>query len=58
MLQGVGLAFCSVKDRIAYNMIKRAEEQGIISPERTTLVTLSATQLPSAVLLPRHFMEW
>ncbi|BDA41494.1 Cysteine synthase, chloroplastic/chromoplastic [Coccomyxa sp. Obi] len=28
----------SVKDRIAYNMIKRAEEQGIISPERTTLV--------------------
>ena len=28
----------SVKDRIAYNMIRRAEEQGIISPERTTLV--------------------
>jgi hypothetical protein len=31
-------AMCSVKDRIAFNMIKRAEEQGIISPERTTLV--------------------
>ncbi|CAL5222651.1 g5047 [Coccomyxa viridis] len=28
----------SVKDRIAFNMIKRAEEQGIISPEHTTLV--------------------
>ena len=30
---------CSVKDRIAFNMIKRAEEQGIISPEHTTLVS-------------------
>ena len=29
----------SVKDRIAFNMIKRAEEQGIISPEHTTLVS-------------------
>ncbi|EIE25216.1 cysteine synthase A [Coccomyxa subellipsoidea C-169] len=28
----------SVKDRIAYNMIKRAEEQGIISPDKTILV--------------------
>lgn len=31
---------CSVKDRIAFNMIKRAEEQGIISPEHTTLVCI------------------
>jgi cysteine synthase len=29
---------CSVKDRIAYNMIRIAEERGLISPERTTLV--------------------
>lgn len=28
----------SVKDRIALNMIKRAEEQGLISPETTVLV--------------------
>jgi len=28
----------SVKDRIALNMIRRAEEQGLISPEHTTLV--------------------
>ncbi|KAK9846352.1 hypothetical protein WJX81_002167 [Elliptochloris bilobata] len=28
----------SVKDRIAFNMIRRAEELGTISPERTTLV--------------------
>lgn len=28
----------SVKDRIAYNMIKKAEDAGMISPERTVLV--------------------
>ena len=30
---------CSVKDRIACNMIRRAEEQGLISSEHTTLVS-------------------
>ena len=29
---------CSVKDRIALAMIQRAEEQGLISPDRTILV--------------------
>jgi hypothetical protein len=31
-------AACSVKDRIALNMITRAEEAGLINPEDTTLV--------------------
>ena len=31
---------CSVKDRIARNMIERAEEQGRITPGKTTLVHL------------------
>jgi hypothetical protein len=30
---------CSVKDRIAYSMIKKAEEAGLISPATTTLVS-------------------
>ena len=38
------LYLCSVKDRIAFNMIKRAEEQGIISPEHTTLVSSTNLQ--------------
>ena len=29
---------CSVKDRIGYSMIAKAEEKGLISSEKTTLV--------------------
>ncbi len=32
----------SVKDRIAYSMIKAAEERGEISPDRTTLVEITS----------------
>jgi len=35
----------SVKDRIALNMIRRAEEQGLISPEHTTLVPPTTLKL-------------
>lgn len=31
-------AACSVKDRIAYAMVERAEREGLISPDKTTLV--------------------
>ncbi len=36
---------CSVKDRIAYNMINKAEEQGIITPGKTILVRDSFQRL-------------
>ncbi len=39
---------CSVKDRIAYNMINKAEEQGIITPGKTILVRDSYQRLISS----------
>lgn len=37
-IPGSTLPSCSVKDRIAVNMVQRAEEQGLISPGKTVLV--------------------
>ena len=34
----------SVKDRIALNMINRAEQEGLISPGKTTLVRFAARE--------------
>lgn len=50
---------CSVKDRIAYNMINKAEEQGIITPGKTILVRDSYQRLiPSNICATVQVQPW
>ena len=50
---------CSVKDRIAYNMINKAEEQGIITPGKTILVRDSYQGLkPSNISVTVQDKPW